>query len=230
VIPIGGSDVFAGTSVPGVDRLSGRGTTRRGSRSPHSLSPYPRLKRFGCCTSEARVKRGPNPCIDRRYARKTVVFAPLPSMNYRRKAVVSSRPSVNIPIVLVLLPLYLVITPACLVSLQEDIVLEPLLGSTNAERVLVFLLARNEGYASEMARFFETDLYGIQKQLDKLETAGVLASRNAGRTRLYRFNPRYSFLQELQALLTKALSFYPDEERERLTVVRRRPRRRGKPL
>ena len=108
--------------------------------------------------------------------------------------------------------------------------LEPLLGSTNAERVLLFLLARSEGYASEIARFFETDLYGIQKQLDKLETGGVLASRKAGRTRLYRFNPRYSFLKELQALLRKVLSFYPDEERERLTVVRRRPRRRGKPL
>ena len=36
--------------------------------------------------------------------------------------------------------------------------LEPLLGSTNAERVLLFLLARSEGYASEIARFFETDL------------------------------------------------------------------------
>lgn len=113
---------------------------------------------------------------------------------------------------------------------QRAAMLEPLLGSTNAERVLLFLLARSEGYASEIARFFETDLYGIQKQLDKLETGGVLASRKAGRTRLYRFNPRYSFRKELQALLKKALSFYPDGERERLTVVRRRPRRRGKPL
>jgi hypothetical protein len=108
--------------------------------------------------------------------------------------------------------------------------LEPLLGSTNAERVLLFLFARNEGYASEIAGFFETDLYGIQKQLEKLEAGGVFTSRKIGRTRLYRFNQRYSFLKELQSLLEKALSFYPDEERERLTVVRRRPRRQGKPL
>ena len=108
--------------------------------------------------------------------------------------------------------------------------LEPLLGSTNAERVLIFLVAREEGYASEIAKFFDTDLYGIQKQLDKLENGGVLASRTAGRTRLYRFSPRYAFLAELKALLLKALSTYPPDEQDRVLVVRRRPRRRGKPL
>lgn len=108
--------------------------------------------------------------------------------------------------------------------------LEPLLGSVNAERCLLFILARGEGYASEVARFFDTDLYGIQKQLDKLEAGGVLASYKAGRTRLYRFNPRYAFLKELRALLEKALDFYPAEERKRLCIVRKRPRRRGKPL
>jgi hypothetical protein len=108
--------------------------------------------------------------------------------------------------------------------------LEPLLGSTNAERCLLFLLIREQGYASEIAKFFDTDLYGIQKQLEKLETGGVLASYTAGRTRLYRFNPRYSFLKELRCLLEKAVSFYPADEQERLRIVRRRPRRAGKPL
>ena len=108
--------------------------------------------------------------------------------------------------------------------------LEPLLGSANAERCLLFLITREQGYASEIAMFFDTDLYGIQKQLDKLETGGVLASYRAGRTRLYRFNPRYSFLKELRLLLDKALSFYSADEQERLRIVRRRPRRRGKPL
>jgi hypothetical protein len=41
--------------------------------------------------------------------------------------------------------------------------LEPLLGSTNAERVLIFILARNEGYAREIARFFDADADSIQK-------------------------------------------------------------------
>lgn len=108
--------------------------------------------------------------------------------------------------------------------------LEPLLGSLNSERVLLFILAREEGYASEIAKFFDTDLYGVQRQLDKLEAGGVLASNTTGRTRLYRLNPRYSFRRELIALLNKALLFYSPDEKERLLVVRRRPRRRGKPL
>ena len=108
--------------------------------------------------------------------------------------------------------------------------LEPLLGSLSSERVLLFILARKEGYAREIARFFETNLAQIQKQLEKLELAGVLISRSVGRTRLYTLNPRYAFVTELRALLEKAISFYPAKERERLTMVRRRPRRKGKPL
>jgi len=108
--------------------------------------------------------------------------------------------------------------------------LQPILGSENIERVLVFIFARKEGYATEIARFFQTDLYGIQNQLDKLETGGVVVSRLAGRTRLYTFNPRYPFLTELHSLLDKALSFYPVDMREKLLMNRRRPRRRGKPL
>jgi predicted transcriptional regulator len=108
--------------------------------------------------------------------------------------------------------------------------LEPILGSTARERVLVFLQARGEGYAREMARFFGTDLVQIQKQLERLEYAGILAGRPAGRTRLYTFNPRYPLLRELSALIDKALQFYPSEERDALFMNRRRPRRRGKPL
>jgi hypothetical protein len=110
-----------------------------------------------------------------------------------------------------------------------DDVLIPILGSVSSERVLIFILARGKGYATEIARFFSTNLYAIQKQLDKLEFGGVLVSYTAGRTRLYEFNPRYPFHKELRSLLEKALSFYTEEERDRLLMNRRRPRRRGKP-
>ncbi|MCX6026316.1 MAG: winged helix-turn-helix domain-containing protein [Chloroflexi bacterium] len=108
--------------------------------------------------------------------------------------------------------------------------LRSILGSENSERVLLFLLARKEGYATEIARFFEVDLYAIQRQLDKFERGALLVSRTVGRTRLYTFNPRYPFLGELTALLEKALSFYPEPTREKLMMNRRRPRRRSKPL
>lgn len=107
--------------------------------------------------------------------------------------------------------------------------LEPLLGSVSRERVLVFLYARGEGYAREIARFFDTDLVQVQKQLDRLEEAGAVAGRNVGRTRLYTFNPRYPFLKQVLPLLEKAVEFYPEPVRERLFMDRRRPRRRGKP-
>jgi predicted transcriptional regulator len=108
--------------------------------------------------------------------------------------------------------------------------LEPILGSKNAERVLMFISRRDHGYAREIARFWGADPDSIQKQLARLELGGVLASKSEGRTRLYRFNPRYSFLKELKALMNKALAFYPQDEQERLMVTRRRPRRGGKPL
>ena len=107
--------------------------------------------------------------------------------------------------------------------------LEPILGSVNSERVLIYILTMEEGYAREIARFFDADPDSIQKQLAKLESGAVLISREAGRTILYRFNPHYAFLLELKSLLEKALTFYPEEERERLMMTRRRPRRRGKP-
>ena len=96
--------------------------------------------------------------------------------------------------------------------------LEPLLGSMSSERVLIFIQARDQGYATEIARFFEADLYAIQKQLDKLELGSVFVSRKVGRTRIFTFNPRYPFLNELKSLLEKAFLFYPEDVRDGLLI------------
>ena len=108
--------------------------------------------------------------------------------------------------------------------------LEILLGSTSCEQVLLFILARGEGYPREIARFFSVDYRPIRNQLDKLEAGGILCSRSVGRTRLYSLNPRCPYSKELKALLEKVMRFCPAELRERLVMNRRRPRRRGKPL
>ncbi len=94
----------------------------------------------------------------------------------------------------------------------------------------MFLIAREEGYSREIARFFNTDLTPIQKQLEKLEIGGIVYSRMLGRTRIFMFNPRYPFLAELKEFLNKVLQFYPDEIKDNLLMNRRRPRRQGKPL
>lgn len=108
--------------------------------------------------------------------------------------------------------------------------LETLLGSTSCEQVLLFILAREEGYSREIARFYDVDYRPIRNQLDKLEAGGILCSRSAGKTHLYSFNPRCPYLKELQALLEKVMTFCTDDLREKFIANRRRPRRRGKPL
>jgi hypothetical protein len=108
--------------------------------------------------------------------------------------------------------------------------LEGLLGSLNQERILIFLYCREEGYAREIARFFDAPLDPIQKLLKKMEFGGILVGRTKGRTRLFMLNPRYPFFNELKSLLERALTFFPESEKSRLTMARTRPRRVEKPL
>ena len=108
--------------------------------------------------------------------------------------------------------------------------IEALIGSKYRERVLLFLYARDEGYAREISRFYKTDLSQIQKQLARLEVGNVVYSKSLGKTRVYALNPRFPFINELKALLDKVLSFYPVDSFEKLTRTRKRSRRKGKPL
>lgn len=108
--------------------------------------------------------------------------------------------------------------------------LEALVGSTNAERVLLFLAARGEGYPAEIARTFDTAPSMIKKQLDRMERDGLLIRREVGKTLLYTFNPRNPFSKDVQEFFRLALDKYPEDVRARLTKDRRRPRKRGKVL
>jgi hypothetical protein len=109
-------------------------------------------------------------------------------------------------------------------------VLEGLFGNATAEKVLLYLERYGEGYATAIARTFDDlTLSMTQGQLERFERAGALVSDAKGRTRIYTWNPRYPFLNELRALLAKALSLLPEEERKRHFTERRRPRRKGKP-
>ncbi len=107
---------------------------------------------------------------------------------------------------------------------------ENLFGSINKERILFFIKARGEGYAREIAKFYNTDLSPIQNQLSRLERGNVLYTKKVGRTVIYLFNPGYPFYDEFNALIEKGMTFLPDEEQDRLLKVRKRPRRKGKPL
>ena len=108
--------------------------------------------------------------------------------------------------------------------------LEAVVGSEGAERVLLFLSARRQGYALEIANMFGMSVSNVQKHLERMERDGLLVSEKIGRTRVFSFNPRYIFKDEVDALLTKALNFAPPALKEQLLLDRRRPRRKGKPL
>jgi hypothetical protein len=110
-------------------------------------------------------------------------------------------------------------------------VLEGIFGNSSAEKVLLYLERYEEGYATAIARTFDDlTLNMAQRQLERFERAGALVSSLKGRTRIYAWNPRFPFRNELRALLKKALAQLPASERKRYFAERRRPRRAGKPL
>jgi DNA-binding transcriptional ArsR family regulator len=108
--------------------------------------------------------------------------------------------------------------------------LEGVFGNATAERVLLYLEQYGRGYAQAIADTFgDVSLSMVQRQLQRLERAGLLVSLLEGRTRVYVWNPRYPFLDEVRRLLGKALRSLPADERRRYFAQRRRPRRAGKP-
>ncbi len=107
--------------------------------------------------------------------------------------------------------------------------LETILGNSTIERILFFIAVYKEGYAKQMADTFSISLNGVQQQLNRLEEGGVLVSQKKGNTRIFTFNPRYIFLDELKNLLNKALKLLPEKEKKKYYRNRTRPRKTGKP-
>lgn len=110
--------------------------------------------------------------------------------------------------------------------------LEKLFGNPVIEKILFTILINEECYGSQLQKIFDIPLYSIQKALLRLETAGVIVAQLKGKTRMYQFNSRYPFLEELKEFLKKAYDFLPEDIRIKYyeKPIRKRPRRAGKPL
>lgn len=110
--------------------------------------------------------------------------------------------------------------------------LENLFGNAVIEKVLFYLLKNERTYPSEFSRILNIPLFSCQKAFERLEKGGVVVSTNEGKTRIYQFNPRYPLKNELFQFLEKAYTFLPQELREKYyeLPIRKRPRRKGKPL
>ncbi|MGK5086653.1 hypothetical protein WDW86_03780 [Bdellovibrionota bacterium FG-2] len=95
-----------------------------------------------------------------------------------------------------------------------------LFGNATAEKVLIFLEARGEGYALGIAKEFKLPVSQVQRQLQKFEKMGMVVTSKKGNSKVFAWNLRCAFAPELKALLRRLLSELPEEVREMVMGAR----------
>lgn len=108
--------------------------------------------------------------------------------------------------------------------------LEGIFGNKTAEKALLHIFHYGESHASGIAQDFGCALNPVIQQLNRFEEAGILISKEAGRSRIYSFNPKSPFSKPIKELIEIAYEAIPLKERQQLFETRRRPRRKGKPV
>lgn len=81
-----------------------------------------------------------------------------------------------------------------------------LFGNPSIEKVLFFILINEKCYATQLRLCLGGALTPIQQALNRLEGGGILTSLLEGKTRLFRFDPRFPCLRELEALLKQGFT------------------------
>jgi len=113
---------------------------------------------------------------------------------------------------------------------DNQIMLEGIFGNKTAERVLLHIFHYGEIHASAIAQDYGIALNPILGQLDRFEQAGILISKELGRSRVYSFNPKSPLVSPVRDLVKIVYDSIPLREKEKLFIKRRRPRRKGKPI
>lgn len=108
--------------------------------------------------------------------------------------------------------------------------LEGIFGNKTAEKVLLHIFHYGESHASAIAKDFEVAVNPIIQQLNRFEQAGVLVSKESGRSRIYSFNPKSPLSRPIKDLIELAYESISLTERQKIFETRRRPRRKGKPV
>ena len=106
--------------------------------------------------------------------------------------------------------------------------LAELFGSQTSEKILLYLAAMGEGYASEISGTFKISNTQTQRTLEKLENADILVAVNIGRTRVYSLNDRWVLAEKLKAVLDEALLNIPIDEQKQYFSKRKKPRKKNK--
>jgi hypothetical protein len=107
-------------------------------------------------------------------------------------------------------------------------VLDKIFGNKTAERILLNLYHYGELHASLLSKISRSAQTPVKNQLYKFESAGLLISKEMGRSRVYSFNPKSPYTKPIKQLIGIVYDNIPLKEREALFSYRARPRRKGK--
>lgn len=98
--------------------------------------------------------------------------------------------------------------------------LEGIFGNKTAEKVLLHIFHYGESHASAIAQDFKVAKNPILHQLNRFERAGVLVSKESGRTRLYSFNKKSPLRKPVEELISMAYDSIPIAERQKMFAQR----------
>lgn len=108
--------------------------------------------------------------------------------------------------------------------------LEKILGSETAMKIMLHLIHYGEIYPSAVAKDYQMSLSAVQKQFVRFEEAGILVSKLVGKTRVYLFNRKSPVTKPFMELIKVYYDGLSLKDKEKIFAVRRRPRRPGKPV
>jgi DNA-binding transcriptional ArsR family regulator len=108
--------------------------------------------------------------------------------------------------------------------------LEKILGSETAMKIMLHLFHYSEIYPTAVAKDYQISLSAVQKQFARFEEAGILVSKLVGKTRVYLFNKKSPTVKPFMALVKVYYDGLSLDDKEKIFAARRRPRRPGKPV
>jgi DNA-binding transcriptional ArsR family regulator len=108
--------------------------------------------------------------------------------------------------------------------------LDKILGSDIAMKIMLHLVHYEEIYPSAVAKDYELTLSAVQKQFARFEEAGVLVSKLVGKTRVYFFNKKSKAAIKFYEFIKVYYDGLSVKDKEMIFSERRRPRRPGKPV
>jgi len=108
--------------------------------------------------------------------------------------------------------------------------LEGIFGNKTAEKVLLHIYHYGQIHASAIAQDYGIYSRSVLNQLERFENAGILVSKQIGKSRVYMLNKKSPYYGPFNEILRIAYESIPLEERIQRFKKRRRPRRKGKPV